>query len=428
MEQESTYLCIDMKTFYASVECAERGLNPFETNLVVADLTRGKNALCLAITPQLKAMGIKNRCRISEIPSNVKYIVAPPRMSLYIEYAADIYAIYLKYFSKQDIHVYSIDESFIDVTDYLKLYKMSARAMARFLINEILEKKGIPSTIGIGTNLYLAKIALDITAKYAKSHIGYLTEDIFKEKLWKHRPITDFWQIARGTAARLSKYGIYDMEGIARAPQELLYKEFGINAELLIDHAFGRESCLIEDIKNYKSKSKSVSFSQILPRDYTYDEARIVLNEMLYNGTRELMKRKVITNKLDIIIGYSKEVIPATGGSVKMTVTTQLPSLIQPYLMRLYERTTAKDVPIRRIGLGFSNVVNEACEGYDLFTNIDEVERERKREKVALEVTKKYGKNALLRGMNYLECSTQRERNTFIGGHRAGDDDKTGKG
>lgn len=428
MEQESTYLCIDMKTFYASVECAERGLNPFETNLVVADLTRGKNALCLAITPQLKAMGIKNRCRISEIPCNVKYIVAPPRMSLYIEYAADIYAIYLKYFSKQDIHVYSIDESFIDVTDYLKLYKMSARAMAQFLINEILEKKGIPSTIGIGTNLYLAKIALDITAKYAKSHIGYLTEDIFKEKLWKHRPITDFWQIAKGTAARLSKYGIYDMEGIARAPQELLYKEFGINAELLIDHAFGRESCLIEDIKNYKSKSKSVSFSQILPRDYTYDEARIVLNEMLYNGTRELMKRKVITNKLDIIIGYSKEVIPATGGSVKMTVTTQLPSLIQPYLMRLYERTTAKDVPIRRIGLGFSNVVNEACEGYDLFTNIDEVERERKREKVALEVTKKYGKNALLRGMNYLECSTQRERNTFIGGHRAGDDDKTGKG
>ena len=421
MEQESTYLCIDMKTFYASVECAERGLNPFETNLVVADLTRGKNALCLAITPQLKAMGIKNRCRISEIPSNVKYIVAPPRMSLYIEYAADIYAIYLKYFSNQDIHVYSIDESFIDVTDYLKLYKMSARAMARFLINEILEKKGIPSTIGIGTNLYLAKIALDITAKHSKSHIGYLTENIFKEKLWKHRPITDFWQIARGTAARLSKYGIYDMEGIARAPQELLYKEFGINAELLIDHAFGRESCLIEDIKNYKNKSKSVSFSQILPRDYTYDEARIVLNEMLYNGTRELMKRKVITNKLDIIIGYSKEVIPATGGS------TQLPSLIQPYLMRLYERTTAKDVPIRRIGLGFSNVVNEACEGYDLFTNIDEVERERKREKVALEVTKKYGKNALLRGMNYLECSTQRERNTFIGGHRAGDDDKTGK-
>ena len=428
MEQESTYLCIDMKTFYASVECAERGLNPFETNLVVADLTRGKNALCLAITPQLKAMGIKNRCRISEIPSNVKYIVAPPRMSLYIEYAADIYAIYLKYFSNQDIHVYSIDESFIDVTDYLKLYKMSARAMARFLINEILEKKGIPSTIGIGTNLYLAKIALDITAKHSKSHIRYLTEDIFKEKLWKHRPITDFWQIARGTAARLSKYGIYDMQGIARAPQELLYKEFGINAELLIDHAFGRESCLIEDIKKYKSKSKSVSFSQILPRDYTYDEARIVLNEMLYNGTRELMKRKVITNKLDIIIGYSKEVIPATGGSVKMTVTTQLPSLIQPYLMRLYERTTAKDVPIRRIGLGFSNVVNEACEGYDLFTNIDEVERERKREKVALEVTKKYGKNALLRGMNYLECSTQRERNTFIGGHRAGDDDKTGKG
>ena len=427
MEQERTYLCIDMKTFYASVECAERGLNPFETNLVVADLTRGKNALCLAITPQLKSMGIKNRCRISEIPASVKYIVAPPRMSLYIEYAADIYAIYLNYFSSQDIHVYSIDESFIDVTDYLKLYDMGARAMARFLINEILEKKGIPSTVGIGTNLYLAKVALDITAKHTKSHIGFLTEDIYKEKLWKHRPITDFWQIAKGTAARLSKYGVYDMEGIARAPQELLYKEFGVNAELLIDHAYGRESCLMEDIKNYKSKSKSVSFSQILPRDYTYEEARVVLNEMLFNGTRELMKRKVITNKLDVIIGYSKELIPATGGSIRMTVTTQVPSLMQPYLMRVYEQTTEKDIPIRRIGLGFSNIVAESCEGYDLFTNMTEVERERKREKVALEVSKKYGKNALLRGINYLECSTQRERNTFIGGHRAGDDDKTGK-
>ena len=340
MEEKKRYLCIDMKTFYASVECAERGLNPFETNLVVADLTRGKNALCLAITPKLKALGIKNRCRISEIPSNVKYEVAPPRMSLYIEYAADIYAIFLGYFSSQDIHVYSIDESFIDITDYLKLYKMSERSMARMLIDEILAQKGIPSTVGIGTNLYLAKIALDITAKHSKSHIGYLTEDIYKEKLWKHRPITDFWQIAKGTAARLSKYGIYDMEGIARAPQELLYKEFGINAELLIDHAYGRESCLIEDIKNYKSKSKSVSFSQILPRDYTYDEAQIVLSEMLFNGTRELMKRHVITNKLDIIIGYSKELIPATGGSIKMTVTTQIPSLMQPYLLRLYEKTT----------------------------------------------------------------------------------------
>ena len=426
MESEKTYLCIDMKTFYASVECAERHLNPFETNLVVADLTRGKNALCLAITPKLKAMGIKNRCRISEIPSNVKYEVAPPRMSLYIEYAADIYAIFLKYFSSQDIHVYSIDESFIDVSDYLKLYNLGARAMARLLIREILEQKGIPSTVGIGTNLYLAKIALDITAKHSKSHIGYLTEDIYKEKLWKHRPITDFWQVAKGTAARLSKYGIYDMEGIARAPQELLYKEFGVNAELLIDHAYGRESCLIEDIKSYKTKSKSISFSQILPRDYTYEEAQVVLVEMLFNGTRELMKRHVITNKLDIIIGYTKELIPATGGSAKMTITTQLPSLMQPYLLQLYEKTTVKDIPIRRIGLCFSNIVDEHCEGYDLFTNMYEVERERNREKVALAVTSKYGKNALLRGVNFLECSTQRERNTFIGGHRAGDD-KTGK-
>ena len=216
------------------------------------------------------------------------------------------------------------------------------------------------------------------------------------------------------------------MEGIARAPQELLYKEFGINAELLIDHAYGRESCLIEDIKNYKSKSKSVSFSQILPRDYTYEEAQVVLVEMLFNGTRELMKRHVITNKLDLIIGYTKELIPSTGGSIKMTVTTQLPSLMQPYLLQLFEKTTVKDISIRRIGLGFSNIVDEACEGYDLFTDMSKVERERSRERTALNVTAKYGKNALLRGVNYLDCSTQRERNTFIGGHRAGDD-KTGK-
>ena len=349
MERERTYLCIDMKTFYASVECAERCLNPFETNLVVADLTRGKNALCLAITPKLKGMGIKNRCRMSEIPSSVNYIVAPPRMRLYVEYAADIYAIFLEYFSPQDIHVYSIDESFIDITEYLSMYKVGARAMAKLLINAILERKRIPSTVGIGTNLYLAKIALDITAKHSSSHIGYLTEDIYKEKLWKHRPITDFWQIAGGTARRLAKYGIYDMEGVARAPQELLYKEFGKNAELLIDHAHGRESCLISDIKSYKTKSKSVSFSQILPRDYQYEEARVVLTEMLYNGCRELMRRHVITNKLDLIIGYSKELIPATGGSIKMTVTTQLPSLMQPYLMKLFERTTALNIPIRRI-------------------------------------------------------------------------------
>lgn len=426
MTKQRTYFCIDMKTFYASVECAERGLNPFETNLAVVDETRGKNALCLAITPKMKAQGIKNRCRMSEIPRNINFIRALPRMQLYIEYAADIYDLYLDYFDPQDIHVYSIDESFIDVTDYLSAYHVEAEVFAKKLMNEIAKRMHIPSTAGIGTNLYLAKIALDITAKHSKDHVGYLNEQRYIETLWNHRPIEDFWQIAKGTSARLAKYGIYDMEGIAKAPEDLLYKLFGINAELLIDHAWGRESCLIKDIKNYRGKSKSVSFSQVLPRDYTYEEAKLVLSEMVLNGCHEMMRRHVITHKVGIFVGYSyanggRE---STGGTKRMSVTTNLNSQILPYVLAIFDETTDKQSPIRRLGIDFADVCDEACEGYDLFTDFAEIEREKKREQVVLKITDKYGKNALLRGMNYMESATQRERNTFIGGHRAGYDDK----
>jgi len=257
---------------------------------------------------------------MSEIPSNIHFIRALPRMQLYIEYAADIYSIFLDYFDPQDIHVYSIDESFIDVTDYLKILKLTARQLAKKLMNEIANRKQIPSTVGIGTNLFLAKVALDITAKHSNDHIGYLDEETFRATLWKHRPITDFWQIATGTANRLKQLAIYDMEGVAKCPPELLYKKFGINAELLIDHAWGREPCLIEDIKNYKGKSKSVSFSQVLPRDYTYDEARLVLSEMVLNGCQEMMRRHVITNKVGIFVGYTFGGQEPTGGSIRMTV------------------------------------------------------------------------------------------------------------
>ena len=421
--KQRTYFCIDMKTFYASVECAERGLNPFETYLAVVDENRGKNALCLAITPKMKDRGIKNRCRMSEIPRDIDFIRALPRMQLYIDYAADIYGIFLDYFDPRDIHVYSIDESFIDVTDYLKMYNLSARQLAKKLMNEIANKKQIPSTVGIGTNLYLAKIALDITAKHSTSHIGFLTEDIYRENLWKHRPITDFWQVAEGTARRLAKYAIYDMGGVANAPQELLYKEFGINAELLIDHAWGREPCLIEDIKNYKGKSKSVSFSQVLPRDYTFEEARIVFSEMVLNGCQEMMRRHVITKKVGLFVGYTFGGQEPTGGTIRMTITTNLNSCIQPYAMDLFDRTTDKHTPIRRLGITFADVCDEGCEGYDLFTDFDAVKREREREKAVLGIMDKYGKNAVLRGTNHLDCGTQKERNTFIGGHRAGYDD-----
>ena len=415
--KQKTYFCIDMKCFYASVECAERGLNPFETNLVVADETRGKNALCLAISPKMKSLGVKNRCRMSEIPSSVKYIVAMPRMKTYIEYAADIYDIYLDYIDPNDIHVYSIDEAFLDVTDYLSLYGKSATEFASFLINEIARRKHIPSTAGIGTNLFLAKVALDITAKKAKDHIGYLDEDIFKKTLWTHQPITDFWQISTGTANRLARYGIYDMGRIASAPAELMYKIFGVNAELLIDHAFGRESCTIADIKAYKPKTKSISSSQILFEDYTYDKAAIVMSEMVLAGCQEMMRRGVITNSVSIFVGYSREVIPATSGTTKMTSTTNVYSVIKEYVDLLYAKTTMKNVPIRRLGISFNNIMDEGCEGYDFFVDFDKVEREKRIERTVLELKDKFGKNAMLRGLDLESGATTIIRNKLIGGH-----------
>lgn len=427
MEKQRTYFCIDMKTFYASVECAERNLNPFETNLVVADLTRGKNALCLAISPKMKAQGIKNRCRLSEIPRTIRYEVAPPRMALYIEYAADIYSLYLDFFDPQDIHVYSIDEAFIDVTDYLAPNHMDAETYAKFLMNEIAIRYHIPSTAGIGTNLYLAKIALDITAKHARDHIGYLDEELYKQTLWDHRPITDFWMVAGGTARRLERLGVYDMHGVTQVPTDVMYKTFGKNAEFLIDHAWGREPCLISDIKNYKSKSKSVSFSQILPRDYNYNEARTVIHEMALNGAAELMKRKVITSRVSIFVGYTRDERPPTKGYAKLGVTTALASFLVDAALEIYDRTTDPYTPIRRLGIAFEDVCDEGCEGYNLFTNFDAVERERTLQQTVLDLRQRFGKNAVLNGVNYMPEGTQRERNGFIGGHRAGYDDKSRK-
>lgn len=421
-DKQRIYYCIDMKTFYASVECAERGLDPFDTNLVVADVSRGKNALCLAVSPKLKAQGVRNRCRLSEIPPRIKYEIAPPRMKLYIDYAAEIYGIYLKYISPQDIHVYSIDEAFIDATDYLKLYKTDAVSFAKKLMDEIAAEKHIPATAGIGTNLFLAKVALDISAKKDRSRIAFLDEDLFKKTLWDHKPITDFWHIASGTANRLAKFAIYDMRGVAHAPIDLLYREFGVDAELLIDHAFGRESCTMADIKAYKSKSHSVSFSQILPRDYTFDEARVVVTEMAIDGAHELMRRHVVTSNAGISVNYSRSEIPGVHGAENLGVTTALPSVLCSAMTKIFDRIADRRVPIRRLSVYFENIVDEAHERYDLFTDMTGVEKEKKRERVVLSVKEKYGKNAILVGTDYLDCATQRERNTFIGGHRAGDD------
>ncbi len=428
MAEGKTYYCIDMKSFYASVECAERELDPFETCLAVVDVTRGQNAICLAISPKMKALGIKNRCRISDIPPDVKYIVAPPRMALYIDCAARIYGVYLRYVAPQDIHVYSIDEAFLDVTQYLALYQTDAVSFAKFLMREIERECHIPSTAGIGTNLYLAKIALDITAKHSREHVGYLDEALYRETLWTHRPITDFWMVAAGTARRLAHYGVFDMRGVTQLPEELLYRSFGRNAELLIDHAWGREPCRISDIKNYRSKSRSVSFTQILPRDYSAAEARTVLHEMARNGAESLMKRGLVCGKVCIYVGYSRGETAPGQGCLRLGAKTALASLLSEAALRLYDRIALRDRQVRRLGIFLEDVSDESCEGYDLFTDPAAAEREGRAQRAVLEIRQKYGKNAALSGINYLPEGTQRERNGFIGGHRAGYDDKRGKG
>jgi DNA polymerase V len=365
----------------------------------------------------MKTLGVKNRCRMSEIPKNIHYMVAKPRMKKYIEYAADIYDIYLDYIDPNDIHVYSIDEAFIDATDYLRIYNKEAREFALFLINQIANRKHIPAAAGIGTNLYLAKVALDITAKKTKDHIGFLNEELYKETLWHHKPITDFWQVARGTANRLSRYGVTDMAGVAALPEETLYKAFGINAELLRDHAFGRESCLISDIKAYKPKSKSISSSQILFEDYSYEKARIVMYEMALAGCQEMMRRHVISNGVGIYVGYSKDLIEPTGGNVRMAYATNLYSNVKEYVDSLFDMHVERDIPIRRLGITFGNIMDEACEGYDLFTDFERIEREKRVEQAVLGIKDRFGKNAMLRGLDFMEGATAITRNTLIGGH-----------
>lgn len=417
MEKHRIYYCIDMKCFFASVECAERGLDPFTTPLVVADEARGSGALCLAVSPLMKRLGVKNRCRLFEIPKSIDYMIAKPRMQKYIDYAADIYEIYLRYISPNDIHVYSIDEAFIDATDYLKCYGKEPMAFARFLVSEIAREKKIPATVGVGTNLYLAKVALDISAKKSPDHIAELNEESYRETLWEHQPLTDFWQISHGTVKRLSRYAIFDMRAVAKAPEELLYRLFGVNAELLIDHAWGRESCTIADIKKYRSKSHSMSSSQILFSDYPFDKASLVLSEMVRSGCQEMMRRRVITSKISIYVGYSKDILPAAKGSVRMTATTQVYSVILPYVMDLFEKITDKKAPIRRLGITFCDIVSDGWEGYDLFTDIEAVEREKTLEHTVLDIKDKYGKNAMLRLSSLQEGATARERNKLIGGH-----------
>ena len=413
------YLCIDLKTFYASVECVLRGLDPFKTKLVVADPTRGNGAITLAVSPYMKELGVKNRCRIFEIPKDMEYIVAIPQMKKYMEYSAKIYGIYLRYIAKEDIYPYSIDEMFLDITTYLKLYKTTPENLAKKLMDKVYEELGLPSACGIGTNLFLAKIALDITAKHNKDRIGFLDEEKFKKELWDHRPLSDFWQIARGIETRLNRLGLYTMRDITNANEDILYKEFGINAEILIDHANGVEPVTVKDIKSYKNKSKSISQSQILFTDYTKEKARLALTEMIEILSLQLVEKSLVTSNISLTIRYSKDSHKPTGGSMKLTICTNVYSKLLPYFLELYDRTTVSDFLIRGIGISFNNVVNESNEYFDLFTDEEEVKKERSLEKTIIDLKKKYGKNSVLKAMNLSEGATTIKRNKLIGGHNA---------
>lgn len=416
------YLCIDLKSFYASAECVERGLDPMTTNLVVADPERGAGTICLAISPAMKALGIKNRCRVYQIPQNVKYIMASPRMKLYIDYSADIYGVYLKYLAKEDIHVYSIDEAFLDVTDYLSLYQLTAKELAVKIMADIKETVGITATAGIGTNLYLAKVALDITAKHVKDNIGYLNEELYQKNLWSHKPLTDFWRVGAGTVKRLARMGITTMKDIAHADVDMLYRMFGVDAELLIDHVWGRESTKMEDIKAYKPKDSSLSSSQVLMRDYTFEECKLIVREMTDALCLELADRGLVTQSVSLWISYSYdlETKPAVGTASLSTATHSYGRII-PCVMEVYERIVEKDKAIRKVSVTCKSIMNEVYEQYELFTDYAAIERERKIQKAALEIKRRFGKNAIVRGMDLLEEGTAMERNRQIGGHKSGE-------
>ena len=417
------YLAIDLKSFYASVECVERGLNPFKANLVVADPTRSKSTICLAITPAMKALGIKNRCRIHEIPDCVKYITAMPRMKLYMDYSAKIYGIYLRYVSKEDIHVYSVDECFIDVTNYLQLYHLTAKEMAVKLMQAVMEETGITATAGVGTNLYLAKIAMDIVAKHVDDHIGILDEFSYREQLWDYKPLSDFWRIGSRTEKKLAGYGIHTMGDIAMASlrsEDWLYKMFGIDAELLIDHAWGYETCRMSDIKNYHSEEHSLSNGQVLMRNYSFDEALVIVREMTDNLVLDLFEKGLVTNSLTLWIAYDHRYEhEASKGTVKLERESNSSKKIIDAVEDLYLRIADRYTGIRRIEVYANRVAPESYVQYSLFDDPKQTDKERHLQEAVLNVKQRYGKNAIMRGSNLLECSTYRERNEQIGGHRA---------
>ena len=414
------YLCIDLKSFYASCECSDRGLDSMNTNLVVADPTRGKGTICLAVSPSLKALGVKNRCRVYEIPEGIDYIMAKPRMKRYMEVSSLIYSIYLKYVSQEDIHVYSIDECFLDVSDYLSLYEMDEMELAKMIIKDIYDETGIVASCGIGTNLFLTKVALDITAKHSPDHIGYLDEIKFKEELWDHKPLKDFWNISDGISNRLLKYGVDTLRKVTEMDEDILYKEFGINAELLIDHAYGIETTTIADIKAYKSKSRSLTQGQVLFEDYNFKNGLIILKEMVDLIVYDLVEKQLVATGISLCVKYSKDTYKMSGGSRRIDVHTAQLSKLLDYFTTLYNETTSKTLPIRGVSISVS-VTSEYNEIISIFDDPDDVNKDRDLTKTIIDIKNKYGANSVLKAMNYQEKATTKERNKFIGGHNSGE-------
>ena len=423
--ENKIYCCIDLKSFYASVECVERALDPFKVNLVVADPERSEGTVCLAISPALKALGVKNRCRLFEIPKEIEYIIAKPRMKLYMEKSAEIYSVYLRYIAAEDIHVYSIDEVFIDLTDYLVLYKKTAKSLAKQLIDEVYALTGIRATVGIGTNLFLAKIALDITAKHAEDFMGYLDESEFKRTVWHHRPITDIWNVGRGIAARLAQMGIFDLYGVAKCPEHILYKQFGINAELLIDHANGIEPCTISDIHAYKSKSNSLSNGQVLFSDYSFGDGLIIMKEMVEQLVLELVEKHLVSDSISLSVSFADKNAKSVGGTEKLHEYTSSAKKLLQYFTDYYYKKVPKNALIRRINVGLNNLIDEAFTTRNLLTDVNGLNKERNLQRTVIDLKHKYGKNAVLMGTSFNERATGRERNKMIGGHNGGEDDKT---
>lgn len=497
--KERTYISIDLKSFFASVECVERKLDPLNTNLVVADTNRSEKTICLAVSPALKSYGVPGRPRLFEVISLVEkinkermacindcpfksesylkneldtnpnlklsYIVARPRMSLYIKYSTLIYNIYLKYVSSDDIHVYSIDEVFIDITSYLKIYKMSAHDLTMMMIKDVLKETGITATAGISTNMYLAKVAMDIVAKKAPAdkdgvRIAYLDEKKYRELLWNHLPLTDFWRIGKGYNKRLNDCGLYTMGDIARCSIEnesLLYKKLGINAELLIDHAWGYEPCTISEIKKYKPEVNSLSNGQVLKEPYNFDDAKLVIQEMADAMALKLVEKKLVTNQIIINVDYdssniseitsykgafvydryNRKVPKWAHGTFNLDRYTSSSKLIIEGVLSVYERCVDKKLFIRKLNLCVNNVISknklkkqideEQLNLFDDYEVLDkkkqqekkELAREEKAQEAFIKIKNKYGKNAVLKGISYKDKATAKERNEQIGGHKA---------